>query len=61
VSKEVFRGTREIEEVKLRRESGGKYSRREVPEVSIKVSGQDSFRRETNDSRPSDLGELRGG
>jgi hypothetical protein len=49
-----------VEEEKLRRESGEKYSRREVPEVSIKVSGQDSFRRETNDSRPSDLGELRG-
>jgi hypothetical protein len=39
VSKRVFRGTRETEEVKIRRESGGNYSRREVPGVFTEISG----------------------
>jgi hypothetical protein len=46
-----------VEEDKLRRESGGKYSRRRIPEVFIKIHEQDSFRREVNNSRPSDLQE----
>jgi hypothetical protein len=56
VRRSIFR--LRVEEEKFKRESGGKYSRREVPKVSIKFSGQYSFQRETNDFRSSDLGEL---
>jgi hypothetical protein len=48
-------------EVKLRRESGKTLQGGEPLKVFTKVSGQDSFQREVNDSRPSDLGELHGG
>jgi len=51
----------EAKEIKLRRESGGNSSRKEVPRVFIEFSEQDSFQEEMNDSRSSDLGELRGG
>jgi hypothetical protein len=34
----VFRGTKKVEEVNLRRKSDEKFSRKKVPEVSIKVS-----------------------
>jgi hypothetical protein len=62
VSKRVFRGIRESGEVKIRRESRGKSSRRRIPEVFIKqIREQDSFQREVNNSKPSDPEELRRG
>jgi hypothetical protein len=48
-------------EVNLRKGSDGKYPKGEALEASINVSGEDSFRREKNDSRPSYLGETHGG
>jgi hypothetical protein len=50
-----------VEEVKFRRENGGNSSRREVIGVFTEISGRDSFQREMNDSRPSDMGESYGG
>jgi len=58
VSKRLFKGTKKVKEVKLRRKNGEKYSRRRVLEVSIEISGQDSFKRKTNDSRLSDMVKL---
>jgi hypothetical protein len=51
----------ETEEVKPKRESGGKSSRKEVLGVFTKISGQDSFQGKANNSRPSDLGNIREG
>jgi hypothetical protein len=41
--REVFRGTKKIEEVKLRRESGENIQGEKSLKSSLKVSGQDSF------------------
>jgi hypothetical protein len=62
VSKEVFRGTRETEEVNLRRESGGNSSRKKSLKSSLKISGQDSFREEGGERfQTIRSGKLRGG
>jgi hypothetical protein len=58
LSKRVFRGTREGRRSKAQEGERWKFFKERSPRVFTKISGRDSFQRETNDSRPSDMGVL---